>query len=75
MSKKLYEIKILGYAYTENEQEAEELAGNLDATTGTVRVYETNSVDNEWIDVVPFGNDDNDNRTCEEILKEIKERA
>ena len=64
--KKLYEVTKLYYVLAEDELEAEYTDAGHGATT---EVIEVNSVAAAWLDLIPFGGDDD--RTCREILKEM----
>ena len=65
--KKLYEVRKLYYVLAEDELGAECCYVPYGATA---EVIEVNSVAANWLDLIPFGGDDD--RTCREILREAQ---
>ena len=72
--KKLFEIEVMLYAVGETEEDAlDALASDADMwdIQENSNIYEVESVYSEWINAYPFG--DEDNKTCSEYLKDIRE--
>lgn len=69
---KLYEVEIRCYVAARNQAEAEsfvrhgDLRGDLDMCD--IGVYETDSVDAKWANVIPFGEHESD-ETCIQIIR------
>ena len=72
MPRKLFEITARAYAYAETEEEAldvfEAQAGFLDGVAPEAQ--ETDCVDDDWMDCVPYGN--GDLQTCREIFESMR---
>lgn len=65
--KKLYVVERRYYVMAESLLEAEDI--EPDSITDCITfAFETDSVDDEWWDVIPFNSDDD--RTCGQILEE-----
>ena len=62
--KKLFEVHLKYYALAEDEHEA--LSMRIDKAACTHGVIEAHTVDADWWNALPWGDDDND-RTCGEI--------
>lgn len=67
MIKKLYEVEIKAYVMAEDEDEAKSIAV-AECEDVDAEAFVTNSIDAEWWDAIPYGNDDD--LTCGEILKQ-----
>lgn len=70
--KKLYEVNKKYYCLAENEIEAEYMY--IGGEGCTIEISEATSVDNDWWDALPFG-DEEEERTCGEIIKALKEEV
>ena len=67
---KLFEVVRTFYVMAEDEVEAESYQPR-DPLACTNEVYETKTVNAEWFNAIPFG-EQPDDKTCGEIIKELK---
>lgn len=72
MGKKLYYVEISGYIASESQDEAKRIAEyRLVAVEGLdIEVSRVHSVDNAWAPGLPYSDDENDERTCAQILEQ-----
>ena len=71
MAKKLFKVEAYWYVLAEDAQEAETRQPEWGSIT--TEAIEAHSVDNDWVDALPFGEDEMGERTCMQILQsEIK---
>jgi len=70
MGKKLYEVERRFYVLADDIWEAESYQP-FDPLSCTNEVIEARTVDHEWWKALPFGEDDEGERTCGEIIKSL----
>jgi hypothetical protein len=67
----LYEVEIRGYVVADNHTEATLIAkSDMDLDGCDVEVYETHTVAAHWANLIPFGDQEGDEQTCMQILRE-----